>query len=93
MNKSEIMADAFCLTGPGSRDSNAVVTMEKLTRRQHEILELLAKGYSYKEMGGVLGISPSTVRAHLHSVYGKLRVNSRGRAVVKFHEQRGHLVD
>ena len=88
------MADAFCLTEPGSRDSGkAVVTMDKLTRRQREILEVLAKGYSYKEIGGVLGISPCTVRAHLHSVYGKLQVKSRARAVVKFHEQRGQLVD
>jgi DNA-binding NarL/FixJ family response regulator len=58
--------------------------MEKLTRREHEILVLLAKGYLYKEIGEHLGIALSTVRAHLHTVYEKLHVQSRTEAVVKF---------
>jgi DNA-binding NarL/FixJ family response regulator len=58
--------------------------MEKLTRREHEILVLLAKGYLYKEIGEQLGIALSTVRAHLHTVYEKLHVQSRTEAVVKF---------
>jgi DNA-binding NarL/FixJ family response regulator len=58
--------------------------MEKLTRREQEILALLAKGYLYKEIGEQLGITLSTVRAHLHTVYEKLHVQSRTQAVVKF---------
>jgi DNA-binding NarL/FixJ family response regulator len=58
--------------------------MEKLTKREHEILALLAKGYLYKEIGEQLGIALSTVRAHLHTVYEKLHVQSRTEAVVKF---------
>jgi DNA-binding NarL/FixJ family response regulator len=58
--------------------------MERLTKREHEILALLAKGYLYKEIGDQLGISLSTVRAHLHTVYEKLHVQSRTEAVVKF---------
>ncbi|HEY4416776.1 MAG TPA: response regulator transcription factor [Verrucomicrobiae bacterium] len=58
--------------------------MEKLTKREHEILALLAKGYLYKEIADQLGISLSTVRAHLHTVYEKLHVQSRTEAVVKF---------
>jgi len=58
--------------------------VEKLTRREQEILGLLAKGYLYKEIGDQLGISLSTVRAHLHTVYEKLHVQSRTQAVVKF---------
>lgn len=61
--------------------------VERLTPRQHEILKLLAQGFYYKEIGATLGISHATVRAHLHSVYRKLEVNSRSRAVIKFHEQ------
>jgi len=61
--------------------------MEDLTPRQQEILELLARGFYYKEIGATLGISPFTVRAHLHSVYRKLEVKSRTLAVIKFHEQ------
>lgn len=58
--------------------------MEQLTKREHEILALLAKGYLYKEIADQLSISLSTVRAHLHAVYEKLHVQSRTEAVVKF---------
>jgi DNA-binding NarL/FixJ family response regulator len=58
--------------------------VEKLTKREQEILALLAKGYLYKEIADQLGISLSTVRAHLHTVYEKLHVQSRTQAVVKF---------
>jgi len=58
--------------------------MEKLTSREQEILALLAKGFLYKEIADQLGISLSTVRAHLHTVYQKMHVQSRTEAVVKF---------
>jgi DNA-binding NarL/FixJ family response regulator len=58
--------------------------MEKLTKREHEILGLLSKGFLYKEIADQLGISLSTVRAHLHTVYEKLHVQSRTEAVIKF---------
>jgi DNA-binding NarL/FixJ family response regulator len=58
--------------------------MEKLTKRELEILTLLAKGYLYKEIGDQLGITLSTVRAHLHTIYEKLHVQSRTQAVLKF---------
>jgi DNA-binding NarL/FixJ family response regulator len=58
--------------------------VEKLSKREQEILALLAKGYFYKEIADQLGITLSTVRAHLHTVYEKLHVQSRTEAVVKF---------
>jgi len=58
--------------------------VEKLTSREQEILALLAKGFLYKEIADQLGISLSTVRAHLHTVYQKMHVQSRTEAVVKF---------
>lgn len=61
--------------------------MEQLTKREHEILALLAKGFLYKEIADQLGITLSTVRAHLHTVYEKLHVQSRTEAVVKFLER------
>ena len=59
----------------------------RLTPRQVEVLELLAQGLYYKEIGVALGISPATVRAHLHATYRKLQVKSRSRAVHKFYEE------
>jgi DNA-binding NarL/FixJ family response regulator len=58
--------------------------VERLTKREQEILALLAKGYLYKEIANQLGITLSTVRAHLHTIYEKLHVQSRTQAVVKF---------
>lgn len=58
--------------------------MEQLTRREQEILALLARGYLYKEIADLLGISLSTVRTHLHTIYEKLHVQSRTEAVVKY---------
>ena len=58
--------------------------LERLTAREREILCILAKGCLYKEIAAQLGISPSTVRAHLHAVYCKLGVKSRTQAAVFF---------
>jgi DNA-binding NarL/FixJ family response regulator len=58
--------------------------VDQLTKREHEILGLLAKGQPYKEIADHLQISVNTVRVHLHSVYEKLHVQSRTEAVVKF---------
>lgn len=58
--------------------------VEQLTKREGEILALLAKGLAYKQIADQLSISPSTVHGHLHKIYGKLHVQSRTEAVVKF---------
>jgi DNA-binding NarL/FixJ family response regulator len=57
---------------------------ETLTKREQEVLALLARGYLYKEIADRLGVSISTVRVHLQAVYEKLHVHSRTQAVVKF---------
>jgi DNA-binding NarL/FixJ family response regulator len=58
--------------------------VDQLSKREQEILALLAEGYLYKEIADKLGITPGTVRVHLHTVYEKLHVSSRTQAVVKF---------
>lgn len=55
-----------------------------LSRREEEILRLLAKGYRYKEIADALAISFETVRSHLKNIYDKLHVRSRTEAVVKY---------
>jgi DNA-binding NarL/FixJ family response regulator len=52
-----------------------------LTEREAEILQLVAKGLSFADVGGVLGISGHTVVAHVKKIYRKLSVHSRGEAV------------
>jgi DNA-binding NarL/FixJ family response regulator len=58
--------------------------VEKLTPREQQVLELVVQGCLNKEVADLLNISLSCVRAHLHVIYGKLRVQSRTQAVIKF---------
>lgn len=48
-----------------------------LTAREQEIIALVLAGYSGKEIGAKLGISPCTVRTHLHSIFRKTGARSR----------------
>lgn len=57
-----------------------------LTPREREVLELLAKGLTYKEIAARLVISIDTVRRHCHNIYGKMHVASRTEAVVRYLE-------
>jgi DNA-binding NarL/FixJ family response regulator len=66
-----------------SAAAQAAITPEEnpLSSRETEILQLLAKGMSFNEIGEVLAISPHTVTAHIKKIYRKLAVHSRGEAV------------
>ena len=52
-----------------------------LSERETQILRLVAKGLNFKEVGGILAISPNTVITHVKRIYQKLAVHSRGEAV------------
>ena len=58
--------------------------MEKLSKREREVLDHLAQGIAYKEIADVLSLSIDTVRMHIKGIYGKLHVHSRGEAVAKY---------
>lgn len=71
-------------SNPGlhSTKSETISTkLKALTLREQEILDKLIQGYSYKDIGFELNISPNTVNSHLRSVYEKLCVNTRAEAV------------
>jgi len=59
------------------------VTVE-LSGREREVLELLARGYLYKEIAEMLKISVPTVNTYIRRVYEKLHVRSRAQAVAKY---------
>ncbi len=52
-----------------------------LTPKEKEVLELLSKGFLYKEIGDKLHISLNTVKQHIHKLYEKLHVSNRTEAV------------
>lgn len=56
---------------------------DKLTRREAEILSLLAAGYSNREIGEALEATEGTIKNHVSSVLSKLGVRDRTRAVLR----------
>lgn len=54
-----------------------------ISNREQEILNLLAKGYLYKEIAVQCGISTGTVKQHIHNIYEKLHVQNRTEALNK----------
>ena len=57
---------------------------ENLSPREQEVLDLLAKGYLYKEIAKQLNISYGTVHTYIERIFKKLHVRSRGQAVAKY---------
>lgn len=55
-----------------------------LSPREREVLDLLARGYLYKEIAAKLGISIPTVNTYIRRIYEKLQVRSRAQAVAKY---------
>jgi len=57
-----------------------------LTRREHEVLALLARGLSNKEIAGSLHIAEATVKNHVHNLLEKLNVATRAQAAACAHD-------
>ena len=64
-------------------EQKEATTLEILSNRENEILQLLSKGLLYKEIADQLSISVSTVRQHIHHIYEKLHVQNRTEAINK----------
>ncbi|MBL7771708.1 MAG: response regulator transcription factor [Chitinophagaceae bacterium] len=56
---------------------------QTLTSREHDVLSLLVRGFSYKMAAVELEISIETLRFHIKNMYAKLHVNSKSEAVAK----------
>jgi DNA-binding NarL/FixJ family response regulator len=64
-----------------------VLNTAKLTPREIDILWGIAKGFSYAEIAGHLGLSRQTVPGHIKNIYRKLEVHTRGEAVFEALQQ------
>jgi DNA-binding NarL/FixJ family response regulator len=62
---------------------NTPQSLEILSKRENDILQLLSKGLLYKEIADQLSISTGTVRQHIHRIYEKLHVQNRTEALNK----------
>jgi len=71
------IVQSFQQPSPAARET------EPLSPREAEVLDLLAKGYLYKEIAEKTGLTYATVHTHIRHVYEKLHVRSRAQAVAK----------
>jgi DNA-binding CsgD family transcriptional regulator len=62
---------------PPNQLDNIIVSHYRITPREHEVIVLLNKGLSTREMAEILFVSPATVKTHLHNIYEKTGVKSR----------------
>ena len=76
--------DAFRAGDPVGADAE----LETLTPREREVLQLIARGYRYKEIAARLHLSIKTVEAHVSSVLRKLQLSSRHELTRWAHERR-----
>jgi DNA-binding NarL/FixJ family response regulator len=72
---------SFQKAGPANEKRNP------LSPREQAVLDLLARGLVYKQIGDELGISINTIRTHLRHIYEKLHVQSRTEAVAKYYRR------
>ncbi len=65
---------------PNTSRAESVSRAVRLTKREIEVLSLIAQGHSSKEAADVLYVSKRTVDFHLANIYDKLQVNNRVQA-------------
>ncbi len=67
----------------GEPKTSSVQAFQSLTDREHEILSLIAEGYTNNAIASRLYLSPKTVRNYVSSIFTKLEVSDRSQAIVQ----------
>jgi len=75
--------DIRAAMGVGIVGAVSDMLVEPLSERELEVLQLMAEGYKYQEIGEQLVISVNTVRHHTRNIYSKLNVNNRAQAIAR----------
>lgn len=78
---TRVLARATARQNHGSTGASHALGPAELTEREREVLAAVARGSRSKEIAVQLGVTESTIKAHLASIYAKLEVDSRASAV------------
>jgi len=62
--------------------------LTELTDRERQVVELVAQGFSNRNIANELDLVEGTVKIHLHHVYKKLRVANRVALVLQMHKRK-----
>jgi len=54
-----------------------------LTPKERQVMQLLSKGFTYKEISEPMDVSPETIKKHLKNIYKKLKVQNKIEALNK----------
>ncbi|MDB4541572.1 response regulator transcription factor, partial [Akkermansiaceae bacterium] len=76
------VVQCFRKSPPASKENE----LSQLSKREEEVLNLLAQGYLCKEISDTLGISNHTVDTYRRRIYEKLHVHSRAQATALYNE-------
>ena len=76
--QADFLADCLCKVDPAKIG---------LTERQREVLRLMSRGKSNRDIAGLLGLSEGTVKVHLTAIFKALGVSSRTQALVAITQQ------
>ncbi len=59
-----------------------------ISKRERQVMQMIASGMTYSEISELLNISPQTSKTHIRNIYTKLKVNSKSQAISKAKEER-----
>ncbi len=76
----------YFATPGGDPKTSSLQAFPNLTEREHEILALIAEGYTNTAIASHLYLSPKTVRNYVSSIFTKLQVSDRSQATVRARE-------
>ena len=74
---------------PVTKPAMLVKANAPLTRREHQVIQVLSEGIPNKEIGRRLGLTEGTVKVHLHRIYRKLGIANRTALAVLAHTGTG----
>jgi two-component system, NarL family, response regulator DevR len=77
---AETVMDALAISADGALASETSERSSRLTRRELEILQLLAQGHSNAQLAKLLWVTEQTIKFHLSNIYRKLNVSNRTEA-------------
>jgi DNA-binding NarL/FixJ family response regulator len=66
---------------PAAQPAQATPSGRPLSPREQEVLELIARGFSYADIARLKAVSVHTIQSHIKNLYGKLAVSSKSEAV------------
>jgi pimeloyl-ACP methyl ester carboxylesterase/DNA-binding CsgD family transcriptional regulator len=78
--------NGFLIAGHSQPSARSTQTLEELSARENEVLELVAQGLNNTAIGKALGISERTARNHVSTILSKLGLNSRAQVIVRARE-------